>query len=303
MLKSIERNSPVLDAGRKSIADSYRYCERLARRHYENFPVASRFLPAALRPAVAVIYAFARTADDFADEGTRSPHERLSALDEWQRNLDRCTEGEAHHPIFIALADVLAKHRISRQLLADLLTAFRMDVTTQRYATFEDVLHYCRHSANPIGRMVLQLFGDFREDSGVLSDKICTALQLTNFWQDVRLDAQKGRIYIPLEDMHRFGYTERELLTGIINEQFRELLRFQVSRTREFFHAGAGLVRTAVPQLRFELRLTWLGGMRILKKIEDAGFDVLTTRPTLRAADKISLLLKATLPTTTKGGW
>ncbi len=293
----------MLDAGRKSVADSYRYCEQLARRHYENFPVASWLLPRSLRPAVAAIYAFARTADDFADEGTRLPHERLSTLDEWQRNLDRCTEEEVDHPVFIALADVLAQHPIPKQLLADLLTAFRMDVTTQRYATFNDVLHYCRHSANPVGRIVLHLFGDYREDSGELSDKICTALQLTNFWQDVRLDAQKGRIYIPLEDMHRFGYTERELLKGTINEQFRELLRFQVSRTREFFQAGAALVRTAVPQLRFELRLTWLGGMRILKKIEDAGFDVMTTRPTLRAVDKVSLLLKATLPTTTKGGW
>ncbi len=285
-----------------SVKEAFRYCQELARRHYENFPVASFFLPKSIRPAVAAIYAFVRVADDLADEGTLSPTERLDALEDWQRKLERCSEGETDHPIFIALADVLAKHTIPRQLLADVLTAFRMDVTTQRYASFSDLLHYCRHSANPIGRMVLHLFGERSDRAMELSDNICTALQLTNFWQDVRLDAGKGRIYVPLEDMSRFGYTERELFAGVMNERFRELLRFEVSRTRELFTAGEALLSTTVPQLRFELRLTWQGGMRILEKIERAGFDVFERRPVLRASEKTFMLLKAMLPPTTERG-
>lgn len=285
-----------------SIREAFRYCEGLVRRHYENFPVASLFLPKSIRPAVAAIYAFARIADDVADEGTLSPTERLNALDAWQQKLDQCCEAPPDHPVFVALGEVLATHAVPKHLLADLLTAFRMDVTTQRYATFNDLLFYCRHSANPVGRIVLRLFGDSSEQSMELSDNICTALQLTNFWQDVWVDAQKGRIYVPLEDMRRFGYTEHELFSGTTNERFRELLRFEVNRTRELFNAGEALLSSAVPELRFELRLTWQGGLRILEKIERAEFDVFERRPVLRTSDKAIVLLKAIIPTTTKRG-
>ncbi len=291
-----------VNAGPISIEDAFRYCEELAHRHYENFPVASFFLPRSIRPAVAAIYAFARTADDIADEGTLSESERLAALDDWQRRLDQCGEGTTDHPIFLALGTVLAKHAVPRHLLSDLLTAFRMDVTIRRYATFDDLLTYCRHSANPVGRIVLHLFGDRTERSMDLSDNICTALQLTNFWQDVQLDARKGRIYLPLEDLSRFGYTEHELFAGITNDRFRELIRFQLHRTRELFKAGEALLSTTVPALRFELRLTWQGGMRILEKIERSGFDVFEARPVLRTADKAAILLKAILPTPRTGG-
>lgn len=280
-----------------SLSASYRYCLELVRRHYENFPVASFFIPKHLRPAVAVIYAFARTADDFADEGTRMPEERLRALDEWERKLDACDQGTVDHPVFIALADVLSSFHIPKQLLSDLLTAFRMDVTTNRYETFDDLLNYCKHSANPVGRTVLHIFDDMSERKALLSDNVCTALQLTNFWQDVRSDAERGRIYLPLEDMRRFGYTEHELLSATMNPQFAELLRYQVERTRRLFALGRPLIDEVVPQLRFEMKLTWSGGMRILDKIERSGFDVLRRRPVLGLKDKLTLAVRAMLPT------
>lgn len=281
---------------RNSIADAYRYCEELVRTHYENFPVASLFLPKVLRPAVAVIYAFARTADDIADEGQRPAEQRLEALNAWQRQLDACVEGDADHPIFLALGDVLRRHSVPPQLFRDLLTAFRMDVRVHRYATFADVMHYCRHSANPVGRIVLHLFGAHDETLLRSSDAICTALQLTNFWQDVALDAEKGRIYLPLEDMERFGYTERELLELSVNDRFRQLLAFEVGRTRSLFFAGASLMRDAPSALRFELKLTWHGGMRILEQIEEAAYDVVTRRPVLGVAERMRILVRSLLP-------
>ena len=279
-----------------TLIEAYRYCSELVRRHYENFPVASAFLPKHLRPPVAAVYAFARTADDIADEGDRTPEERLRALADWQSRLDTCCDGTPDHPIFVALADVMQRYAVPRRLFADLLTAFRMDVTVLRYATFVDVLEYCRHSANPVGRIVLHLFGNVNDNTVRLSDRICTALQLTNFWQDVRSDAQRGRIYIPLEDMRRFGYTERELLSAAMNDRFADLLRFEIERTRALFREGRALLHEAVPQLRFELKLTWYGGMTILKKIERNRYDVFRTRPVLTTADAFSIVLKAIFP-------
>lgn len=276
-----------------SIEQAFRHCEKIARDHYENFPVASLFIPKALRPSVAAIYAFARTADDFADEGTFEPSERLQKLNDWRRQLDECYAGKAVHPIFIALAEVSRRRNIPKQLLADLLTAFTMDVTITRYRTFDDLLHYCRHSANPVGRLVLHLFDDASERNCMYSDNICTALQLANFWQDVRLDAQKGRIYIPLEDMHRIGYTEGDLVERRYDERFVNLLQVQVARTRKMFDAGKPLLSGAVPGLRFELRLTWRGGTKILDKIERRQFNVFAARPALGIIDKIGILTAA----------
>lgn len=276
-----------------SIEQAFRHCEKIARDHYENFPVASLFIPKALRPSVAAIYAFARTADDFADEGTFEPSERLQKLNDWRRQLDECYAGKAVHPIFIALAEVSRRRNIPKQLFADLLTAFTMDVTITRYRTFDDLLHYCRHSANPVGRLVLHLFDDASERNCMYSDNICTALQLANFWQDVRLDAQKGRIYIPLEDMHRIGYTEGDLVERRYDERFVNLLQVQVARTRKMFDAGKPLLSGAVPGLRFELRLTWRGGTKILDKIERRQFNVFAARPTLGIIDKIGILTAA----------
>jgi hydroxysqualene synthase len=277
------------------IAQAFVHCEQLSREHYENFPVASFFLPAHLRPYVAAIYAFARTADDFADEGTRTDSERLAALGDWREQLSASFEGRAEHPIFIALAEVVRAKNIPQQLLADLLTAFEVDVTTKRFASYNDLLHYCRHSANPIGRLVLHLFDDASERNCKLSDDICTALQLANFWQDLSIDWAKGRIYVPLEDLSTFGYTESDFGHKVVDDRFRSLMKYEVNRTKELFEAGKRLLGDAVPALRFELRLTWNGGMTILKKIEAANFNVLEYRPKITVADKISLLTKAFL--------
>jgi squalene synthase HpnC len=283
---------PAPDA---STREAFALCERLARSHHENFPVASLFIPRSLREHVAAIYAFARIADDFADEESLRPEQRLQKLDEWEEKLDACYAGRADHPVFVALRETVAHYQIPQALLADLLKAFRMDVTITRHATFADLRYYCRHSANPVGRLVLHLFGAASVKAGEYSDKICTALQLANFWQDLSLDWQKGRLYIPLEDLDRFGYSEEDLARKHLNDRFRALMHHQVDRTREMFGEGVPLIALVPRELKTELRLTWLGGQRILQKIEEAGYDVLTRRPTISAADKIQLVATALL--------
>jgi hydroxysqualene synthase len=277
----------------RSVSDAYRECERLARSHYENFPVASFFLPREKRPFLWSIYAFARTADDFADEGTLAPGERLRRLDLWQAQLDACAAGRPEGAVFIALADTIRRTGIPPVLLADLLTAFRMDVTTRSHERFADLLNYCRYSANPVGRLVLHVFNDASERNLVLSDAICTALQLTNFWQDVGVDRGKGRLYLPLEDCRRFGYNAALSGEPCADEAFRALLQHLVERTRAMFRDGRPLLREALPELRFELALTWHGGMRILDTIERQHYDVLGRRPALRAADKVAVVINA----------
>jgi squalene synthase HpnC len=269
---------------------AFAHCSRIAREHYENFPVASRFLPRERRPYIAAIYAFARLADDMADEGTWSPEERLGKLDDWQTKLDACYAGNADHPVFIALAETAAVKQIPRQLFVDLLNAFRTDVTRSRYQTFGDLLGYCRLSANPVGRLVLYVFDDAGEEKLYLSDQICSALQLANFWQDISVDRQKGRIYVPLEDIERFRYTEDEFCRGVEDDRFRELMQFEVERTRGLFQDGKPLLQRVTSELRFELALTWNGGMAILRKVEQSGYSVLAQRQHLTLLDKLSVL-------------
>jgi squalene synthase HpnC len=274
-----------------AVREAFLYCERLVRSHYENFPVASLALPRDRRPYIAAVYAFARIADDYADEGAMSPQERLEKLADWGRKLEQCYAGSADHPVFVALAVTAERAAIPQLLLTDLLSAFRMDVERNRYETFEDLLFYCRHSANPVGRIVLHVFGEASERKCGLSDHICTALQLANFWQDARVDWKKGRMYLPLEDVRAFGYTEEALNAGVVDDRFRRLLKFQVDRTREFFAAGRPLLQEIGKALRLEVTLTWRGGMEILRKIERRNFDVLTGRPTLSSFTKASILL------------
>jgi hydroxysqualene synthase len=276
-----------------SLGQAFSYCERMARQHYENFPVASLFLPRHLRPHVAAVYAFARTADDFADEGDHSDDERLEALADWRKKLDECYEQRADHPIFIALSEVVRVKHIPKQLLADLLTAFEMDVTTKRFASYEQVLFYCRHSANPVGRLVLHVFDDASERNCELSDNICTALQLANFWQDVLVDWDKGRLYVPLEDLARFGYTEEDFNRKVFDGRFQDLMKFQVQRTKDLFDAGKPLLHEVVQSLQFELWLTWNGGIKILKKIERVDFNIIGQRPKITVVDKISIVMKS----------
>lgn len=276
-----------------SIGHAFEYCEKITRAHYENFPVASRFIPASKRPYVAAIYAFARTADDFADEGDIPAQERLSKLDDWEEKLDRCCEGEASDPIFIALAETVSRCGIPKKPLADLVTAFRMDVTRSRFSTFHELLDYCTHSADPVGRLVLYIFSSATDRTMGFSDNICTALQLANFWQDVSVDWKKGRLYLPLEDLQRFGYTENDLAMGIYDERFRNLLKYQVDRTKRYFESGRPLLAEAPNDLKFELRLTWFGGQTILNKIEQAEYDVLNRRHVITSLDEAGIFLKA----------
>ncbi len=275
------------------LQEAYAYCQRVATRHYENFPVASLLIPRDYRPYIACIYAYARSADDMADEGNRSPDERLALLDDWERKLDECLAGRSEEDVFIALADTVEKHGIARQPLADLLTAFRQDVTQNRYRTFDELLQYCRCSANPIGRLVLAVFHEATSQNVAHSDNICTGLQLANFWQDVSVDLRKPRVYIPLEDFDRFGYTEHELNDGIVNGRFRELIRFQVDRTAAFFRDGKPLTEAVNRTLRRELRMTWHGGMAILRKIRAMQYNVLHGRPRLTAGDVAVLVARS----------
>ena len=274
------------------IAAAYAHCERAARDHYENFPVASLLLPKGKRRHVAAIYAFARQADDFADEAAYEGR-RLDLLEQWRRRLDEAAAGIAEHPVFIALADTISSQKLPVDLLHDLLRAFVQDVTVREYATFDDLLAYCRLSANPIGRLVLFLFGHAEERLLMKSDAICTALQLANFWQDVSLDLDKGRCYLPLEDLARFRCSAADLAGRSVTAPFVEVMRFEVARTRSLFLRGAGLPAEVGGRLGFELKLVVRGGLRILDKIEEAGCDVFRRRPTLTAPDWGRLLVTA----------
>ena len=275
--------------------DAFAYCERLARSHYENFPVASLALPARIRPYVAAIYAFARTADDYADEGERTPEERLALLDAWEVRLHRAYEGDATDPIFIALMATAEETGVPKQLLLDLLHAFRMDVTVKTYQTFKDVLGYCHYSANPVGRLVLHLFGESRAETTAPSDDICTGLQLANFYQDYSVDQLKGRSYIPLDEMARFGYTEVQNPTTAHDGHFRELMAFQVERARDYLRSGASILGLVPGRLRFELSMTVRGGLAILDRIVELNYDTRYIRPHLHAGHKAQILLRAAL--------
>jgi phytoene synthase len=272
-------------------------CTRMAAEHYENFPVGSRLIPAEQRRHIHAVYAFARTADDFADEtfATLSQDDRLRLLDDWEAKLDRCLAGRPDHPIFEALADSIAACRLPDQLLRDLLSAFRQDVVKSRYANFAEVLDYCRRSANPVGRLVLHIF-DYREETlHLLSDHICTGLQLANFWQDISVDLLKDRIYLPTDELAEFGIPVHALASPENQTAMRALVRHQVERTRSIFTEGRTLPNLLDHGLRLEIKLTWLGGMEVLNKIEKLNFDTVRTRPALSKWDFLRLLGKALL--------
>ena len=268
------------------------YCDRLTAAHYENFPVASFLLPAELRPAVRAIYAFARTADDIADEAEHEG-QRLERLRAWEEMLERCFAGEAEHPVFIALRGAILRFDLPRQPFFDLLAAFRMDVTKTRHGDFESLHRYCMLSADPVGRLVLHLFGYRDVELWPFSDAICTALQLTNHWQDVGSDLERGRIYIPREDMVRHGVEETALFEKRVDAPFRALMSEEVERARTFFRRGWPLCERVKGRLRAEIRLTWQGGWRVLELIERAGFDVFRRRPRLDALDAMPIAWRA----------
>lgn len=281
-------------AGDASLESAHRYCKCLARRHYENFVVVSPFLPTALRRHFYHVYAYCRWSDDLADE-TGDTGLSLELLDWWNAELQACYEDDVRHPVFIALRETIDRFEIPITPFRDLLTAFRQDQVVTRYRTYADVLEYCRYSANPVGRLVLYLCGYRDSERQVLSDATCTALQLANFWQDVRVDLEKGRIYLPLEDLDRYHYTEADLEAGVVDERFRGLMSYQVSRTRKLFDEGLRLCGMVDARVGLDIELFNRCGSALLDQIERQRFDVLSRRPTLSSARKTGIFLKYAL--------
>ncbi len=275
-----------------TLAEARVYCERLARSHYENFSVATWFLPRRLRPHFHSIYAYCRIADDLGDE-VQDGAQALALLDAWERELDACYEGEPRHPVFVALRETVRACDIPKHEFSDLLRAFRQDQTVHRYETFDDLLGYCRYSANPVGHLVLYACGYRDEERQRLSDCTCTALQLTNFWQDVTVDYGKGRVYLPLESLRRFGVSAPQIAERRATPQFLELMRFEVGRAREWFERGLPLVEKVDRELAIDIELFSRGGQAILDAIERQGFDVLKQRPVISKPRKLWLVLKA----------
>jgi len=269
-----------------SLSQAYSYCQKLAQSHYENFPVASRLLPQESRASVAVIYAFARQADDFADEGERSEAERLALLQEYADKLSAISRGAPQQdPVFIALDDVIRRHQLPLQLFHDLLSAFRQDVTKRRYRNFDEVLDYCRRSANPVGRLMLHLHGEASEEKLRLSDKVCSALQLINFYQDLEQDARENdRIYLPQDEMARLGVSETDLANARHSSELVQLLALQRARTLTMMHQGACLGSLLGGRFGLEIRLIIEGGLRVLELL-CAHSATPFARPRLRKSD------------------
>ena len=268
------------------------YCRQLAESHYENFHVASWLLPKRLRPHFHSIYAYCRISDDLGDE-VASQAQALALLDVWQEQLDACYRGETKHPVFVALRETISACDIPKKPFADLLIAFRQDQTVTRYASMGDVLGYCEYSANPVGRLVLYACGYRDEERFALSDETCSALQLANFWQDIREDFARGRIYLPQDAMVAAGVDEMTLSKGQATPEFRALMREQITSTRGMFTRGARMIDMVDRELAVDLDLFTRGGLEILRAIEARNYDVLSARPTISKPRKAMLLLHA----------
>jgi squalene synthase HpnC len=277
-----------------SLEEARLYCERLAKSHYENFSVATWFLPKRLRQHFYNVYAYCRISDDLGDE-VGDPQQSLELLDQWEAELNACYAESPKHPVFVALADTVKKFRIPQHEFSDLLIAFRQDQTVTRFETFNDVLAYCRYSANPVGHLVLYLCGYSDVERQRLSDYTCTALQLANFWQDVSVDYGKGRIYLPLEDLRRFGVTGDEIAERRATPQFVAMMKFEVERARDWFSRGLPLVKMVDRELAIDLELFGRGGQEILNAIERQGYDVLRARPEISKPRKLMLVLRAAM--------
>jgi squalene synthase HpnC len=275
-----------------SLEEARQYCERLAKSHYENFSVATWFLPKRLRQHFYNVYAYCRISDDLGDE-VDDPQQSLELLEQWETELNACYAGSPKHPVFVALAETVKQCSIPKHEFSDLLIAFRQDQTVTRFETFNDVLAYCRYSANPVGHLVLYLCGYSDVERRRLSDYTCTALQLANFWQDVSVDYGKGRIYLPLEDLRRFGVTGDEIAERRATPQFLAMMKFEVERARDWFARGLPLVKMVDRELAIDLELFSRGGQEILNAIERQAFDVLRARPEISKSRKLMLMLRA----------
>jgi squalene synthase HpnC len=277
-----------------SLEEARAYCQRLAQSHYENFSVATWFLPRRLRQHFYNVYAYCRISDDLGDE-VGDPQQSLELLDQWEAELNACYAGSPKHPVFVALAETVKQFNIPQHEFSDLLIAFRQDQTVTRFETFDDVLAYCRYSANPVGHLVLYLCGYSDAERQQLSDYTCIALQLANFWQDVFVDYGKGRIYLPLEDLRRFGVTGEDIAQRRATPQFGAMMKFEVERARDWFARGMPLVNMVNRELAIDLELFSRGGQEILNAIERQGFNVLRARPRISKSRKLMLVLRAAM--------
>ncbi len=278
-----------------NIDQEYYYAELFASGHYENFPVASFLIPKHLRKHVAIIYKFARTADDIADEGNFSETGRLEKLDRFERQLKDTLKNRPENSFWSALKNTIDEFNLTEKYFFDLISAFRQDVIKNRYSNFEELLDYCRRSANPVGRLILELWKIADEEAKLLSDKVCTALQLTNFYQDISVDISKNRIYIPQDELEKFNVNEEIFHKKEINENFMDLMAFQIKRTEDMFNKGEKILYYLPGLLKYEIKWTILGGKKILYKIKKNDYNVLLKRPALHKFDFLGLLLKAIL--------
>ena len=283
----ISKNSRI-----DNLKKAYTLCENLAKSHYENFTIASWLIPKQKRKHIYAIYSYCRFTDDLGDEYQGN---KQKAIDQWERDLLHCYNGNPNHPYMIALQQTIKEFDIPIEPFLKIIKANRMDQTHKRYETFSDLEKYCQNSANPVGHLILHLYGYGDIKRRTLSDYICTALQLSNFWQDIHRDYMIGRIYIPLEDLNRFGYSEDQLARKDFNDSFRNLMSFEVERTRHLFSKGYRLIETVDGYLKLDVALYTLGGLKILDRISKQGYNVLATRPTISKVTKTGLLLKAML--------
>jgi squalene synthase HpnC len=275
-----------------SLQEAQQYCSRLAHSHYENFSVVTWFLPKHLHQHFYNVYAYCRISDDLGDE-VGDPQQSLALLDQWEAELAQCYSGEPRHPVFVALRQTVRELEIPQHEFSDLLRAFRQDQTTPRYQTFADVLGYCQYSANPVGHLVLYLCGYRDAERQKLSDFTCTALQLANFWQDVAVDYGKGRVYLPLEDLAKYGVREDDIAQRRATDAFLEMMKFEVARAREWFRMGLPLAGMVDKHLALDIELFSRGGLEILNAIERQGYDVLRRRPVISKPRKLWLLARA----------
>jgi squalene synthase HpnC len=275
------------------IESAYIEALEFTKNHYENFPVISFLIPAKIRKDIAIIYWFARTADDIADEGTCTPEERLKKLSEFEDRFTEVINGNFENPFELALFNTIDSNNLTAEHFYNLLKAFRQDITKNRFSNFPDLLAYCKNSANPVGRLILELNNVRDDEAFACSDKICTALQLTNFWQDAGSDFEKGRIYFPLDEIEKFSVTEKMFELKENNLNLRKLVKYNVDRTGQLFIAGKKLTSYLSGRLKYEIKWTVLGGEEILKKIEDSNYNVLQDRPVLNKKDFLMLLLRS----------
>jgi squalene synthase HpnC len=281
-----------IPAAAPSREEAFAYCERLAKTHYENFSVATWFLPSHLKQHFYNVYAYCRISDDLGDE-VGNAEQSLALLDAWEEELNACYAGAPRHPVFVALRETIQQFGIPQHEFSDLLIAFRRDQTMARFPTFADVLDYCKYSANPVGHLVLYLGGYSDIERQQLADYTCTALQLANFWQDVSVDYGKGRIYLPLDSLQRFGVTEQDIEQRRFTPAFRDLMKFEVARARDYFNHGLPLIDQIRPELALDIELFSRGGQEILNAIEAQDFNVLKSRPSISKPKKLMLVLRA----------